>query len=76
MEEVTIWYYNKNYMCTLRTDTTVYFRTLKDHLEFAYYDTITSTLYFNSLYDRRFTNAKRQIVKDFKPDKISEYIEL
>lgn len=76
MEEVTIWYYNKNYLCALRTNTTVYFRTLKDHLELAYYDTITSTLYFNSLYDGRFTKTKRQIVKDFKPDKISEYLEL
>lgn len=76
MEEVTIWYYNKNYMCTLRTNTTVYFRTLKEHLELAYYDTITSTLYFNSLYDGRFTKAKKQIVKDFKPDTISDYLEL
>ena len=76
MEEVTIWYHNKNYMCTLRTNTTVYFRTLKDHLELAYYDTIKSTLYFNSLYDGRFTKAKRQIVKDFKPDIISDYLEL
>lgn len=74
MEEVTIWYYNKNYMCTLRTNTTVYFRSLKEHLELAYYDTITSTLYFNDLYKGRFRKARRDIIKDFKPDVISSYL--
>ena len=75
-EEITIWYYKDNYMCTLKTNTTVYFRTLKEHLELAYYDTITSTLYFNSLYDGRFTKAKRQIMIDFKPNEISEYFDI
>lgn len=76
MEEVSIWYHNKNYMCTLRTNTVVYFRTLKEKLEIAYYDTITSTLYFNSLYDGRFTKAKKQIKKDFNPDHITTYFNL
>ena len=54
MEEVTIWYHNNNYMCTLKSNTVVYFKTIKEKLDIAYYDTITSTIYFNSLYNGRF----------------------
>lgn len=75
-EEITIWYYKDNYKCTLEKNTTVYFASLKDHLEIAFYDTITSTLYFNDLYKGRFKKAKQQIIKDFKPDTISSYLNL
>lgn len=75
-EEITIWYYKENYMCTLKTNTTVYFKSLKEHLDIAFYDTLTSTLYFNSLYDGRFKKARKQIIKDFKPDIISSYLDL
>lgn len=75
-EVTTIWFMKENYMCSLTTNTTVYFKTIKEHLELAYYDTITSTLYFNDLYKNRFIKAKRQIIKDFKPELVSEYLEL
>lgn len=74
--EVKVYYMKENYKCTLETNTTVYFISLKDNLEIAYYDTITSTLYFNDLYKDRFKKAKRQIIKDFKPDTISSYFNL
>ena len=76
MEEVTIWYHNNNYMCTLKSNTVVYFKTIKEKLDIAYYDTITSKIYFNSLYNRRFKKVKRQILLDFKPNEISEYFNL
>lgn len=75
MENGSVWYYNKKYLCSLKTETTVFFRTLKDHLDIAYYDTINSILYFNSLYDGRFIKVKRQIIKDIKPSEISNYME-
>ena len=75
-ERGKVWYYNKKYLCSLTTETTVFFRTLKDHLDIAYYDTINSVLYFNDLYKGRFTKVKRQIIKDIKPETISEYMEL
>lgn len=76
IEEVKVWYLKDNYKCTLEDNTTVYFASLKDNLEIAFYDTITSTLYFNDLYDGRFKKAKRQIIKDFNPDHISRYFNL
>ena len=72
----TVWYFKNNYMCSLTTNTTVYFKSIKEHLDIAYYDTITSTLYFNELYKNRFKKAKREILLDFKPDYVSEYLEL
>ena len=71
-----VWYFKDNYMCSLTTNTTVYFKSIREHLDIAYYDTITSTLYFNGLYKNRFKKAKREILLDFKPDYISEYLEL
>lgn len=75
-EVATVWYFKDNYMCSLVTETTVYFKSIKDHLDIGYYDTITSVLYFNGLYKNRFKKAKRNIIKDFKPDVVSEYLEL
>ena len=75
MKNEGVWYHNKKYLCSLRTETTVFFRTLKDHLDIAYYDTINSVLYFNNLYDGRFTKVKRQIIKDINPEVISSYME-
>ena len=71
-----VWYYNKKYLCSLKTETTVFFKTLKDHLDIAYYDTINSILYFNDLYKGRFKKVKRQIIKDIKPEVVSDYLEL
>lgn len=76
ISNITVWYMKDNYKCTLETNTTVYFQSLRDNLEIAYYDTITSTLYFNDMYKGRFNKAKKQIVKDFKPDHISRYLNL
>lgn len=73
MEDKIIWYKQKNYECSLKTNTTVYFRTIREHLELGYYDTIESILYFNSLYSKSFRKARRQIIKDFIPDSIIEY---
>ena len=74
MREKGIWFYQKNYMCAI-SDSIVYFVTIKEHLDLAYYDTITGVIYFNSLYDGQFTKARKQIIKDFKPDVISSYME-
>lgn len=76
LDDVKVWYYKDNYKCTLETNTTVYFASIRDHLEIAFYDTITSTLYFNELYKGRFKKAKRDIIKDFKPDVVSSYFNL
>lgn len=75
-DHVTVYYIKDNYKCTLEENTTVYFVTLRDNLELAFYDTITSTLYFNELYKGRFRKARRDIIKDFKPDVISSYFNL
>lgn len=76
IENVTVYYIKENYKCTLEKNTTVYFVSLRDNLELAFYDTITSTLYFNELYKGRFRKARRDIIKDFKPDVISSYFNL
>lgn len=72
MEETKIWYRQNNYMCAIK-DTIVYFISLKEHVDLAYYDTITGVIYFNTLYKGRYIKARKQILKDFKPDVISEY---
>ena len=74
MKEKSIWYYQKNYICSI-SDTTVYFISIREHVDLAYYDTITGVIYFNSLYEGQFRKARRQILKDFKPEVISSYTE-
>lgn len=74
MKEKGIWYYQKNYMCSIN-DTTVYFISIREHVDLAYYDTITGVIYFNSLYEGQFRKARKQILKDFKPEVISSYME-
>lgn len=54
----------------------VEFRTMKDHIEIAYLDKKTSTLYFNARCRMQFKAIKRQIIKDYKPKNISEYCTL
>ena len=68
------WFMQKNYLCSI-TETTVYFVSIKEHVDLAYYDTITGVIYFNTLYDGRFRKARKQILKDFKPEVISSYME-
>lgn len=76
IDEVKVWYYKENYKCTLETNTTVYFASLRDNLEIAFYDTLSSTLYFNDEYKGRFKKAKQQILLDFKPNTVSSYLNL
>lgn len=68
------WFKQKYYLCRI-SDTTVYFVSIREHVDLAYYDTITGVIYFNSLYDGQFVRARRQILKDFKPEVISYYME-
>ena len=52
------------------------FRTLKDHLEIAYLDKKKNELALNSRYRMQFKAIKKQIIKDYKPNSITEYINL
>jgi hypothetical protein len=54
----------------------VEFRTMKDHKEIAYFDKKTGCLYLNSRYRMQFKAVKNQIIKDYKPNSISEYCTL
>ena len=74
MKDNSIWYYQKNYMCSI-SDSIVYFISLREHVDLAYYDTITGVIYFNSLYEGQYVKARKQILKDFKPEVISSYME-
>lgn len=77
MGDITsIWYMKNNYMCSLTESTTVYFKSIREHLDLAYYDTINSVLYLNNMYKNRFKKAYRNIINDFKPETVSEYLDL
>jgi len=76
-EIITIWHYGKNYLYN-EEDNTIYFRTLKDRFEIAFYDKRTKILYENTKYKNRFKAAKSEIHKklELTKDQISEYIDM
>lgn len=52
------------------------FRTMKDHVEIAIFDKKTGELALNSRYRMQFKAIKKQIIKDYKPNSITEYINM
>ena len=49
------------------------FRTMKDHVEIAIFDKKTRELALNSRYRMQFKAIKKQIIKDYNPNSITEY---
>lgn len=49
------------------------FRTMKDHVEIAIFNKKTGELALNSRYRMNFKAIKKQIIKDYKPNSITEY---
>ena len=76
-EKVEIWNYASNYMWTEENDT-IYFRTLRDRIDIAWFDKRTKMLYENTKYKNRFINATSEIHKTYNlsKDQISEYIDM
>ena len=64
-----------NYMCN-RNNNIVDFRTIKDKCELGYIDLRTKVLYFNRDYKNKFKAIKNQIIKDYEPNSVAEYISL
>ena len=54
----------------------IYFKTIKDKAELGDYDKTTGILYFNSDYKMQFKAIKKQIIKDYQPKSVSEYLNL
>ena len=54
----------------------IYFKTIKDRVELGDYDKNQGILYFNSDYRMQYKAIKRQIIKDYQPKKVSEYLNL
>lgn len=52
------------------------FRTMKDKCEIGYLDKNTGNLYLNSDYKMQFKAIKKQIIKDYQPKSVLEYINL
>lgn len=83
MEEITIWTSpirrvgdnRPNYMYS-ESKNSIDFRTMKDKCELGYLDKNSNILYFNYDYKMQFKAIKKQIVKDYAPKTISEYISL
>ncbi len=78
MDEVTIWNIARrvgepSYMYN-ESGNYIYFRTIKDKKEIAEYDKNKGILYINSDYKIQFKAIKRQIIKDYAPKTISEYM--
>ena len=44
ISSITVWYMKDNYKCTLESDTTVYFQSLRDNLEIAFYEKLVNKL--------------------------------
>ena len=83
MEKVQIWTSpirkvgdkRPNYMYS-EDNNIVDFRTTKDKCELGYIDTRTKVLYFNRDFKDKFKAIKNQIIKDYKPNSVTEYISL
>ncbi len=81
MEETRIWTSKltrvgdnrPNYMYH-ENKNSVEFRTIKDKCELGWFDKNTNKLYLNSQYRMQFKAIKKQIVKDYAPKSITEYI--
>ena len=58
------------------SDSIIEFRTMKNKNELGWLDKKTNVIYFNDDYKNYFKNVKKQIVKDFNPDKIGSYCNL
>lgn len=52
------------------------FRTIKDKCELGYLDKNTNILYLNGDYKMQFKAIKKQIIKDYQPKSVSEYLNL
>ena len=64
-----------NYMYN-KDNNIVDFRTIKDKCELGYIDLRTKVLYFNRDYKNKFKAIKNQIIKDYEPNSVAEYISL
>lgn len=81
MENVTIWTSplrrigdnRPSYMYS-ESKNSIEFRTIKDKCELGWFDKNTNKLYLNSQYRMQFKAIKKQIVKDYAPKSITEYI--
>lgn len=56
------------------TTNSIEFRTIKDKKELGWLDKKTNKIYFNYDLRNNFKQVKKQIVNDFKPDKIGDYV--
>lgn len=82
-KEITIWTSpirriddnRPNYMYS-KSKNSIYFRTMKDKKEIAFFDKNTNILYLNTEYKMQFKAIKRQIIKDYAPKTVLEYINL
>ena len=54
----------------------IYFYSVKEHIEFAFYNKKTGTLYINSTFKDKFKQAKTEIKKLYHPCVISHYFNL
>lgn len=83
MEDIKIWTSpirrigdnRPNYMYS-EDKNTIDFRTIKDKCELGYLDTRSNILYLNYDYRMQFKAIKKQIIKDYQPKTVSEYISL
>ena len=83
MEDITIWSSpirrvgdnRPNYMYS-ESKYTVSFRTIKDKKEIGYFDKNKEILYLNDDYKTHFKAIKKQIIKDYAPKSITQYVNL
>ena len=64
-----------NYMYS-ESKNSIDFRTIKDKKELGWLDKNKGILYLNDRYRMNFKAIKNQIIKDYQPKSISEYINL
>ena len=58
------------------SDNSIYFRTLKDKKELGWIDKKSNILYLNDDFKMQFKAIKRQIIKDYSPKSVSQYINM
>ena len=71
-----VWRVKDHFLQSYEDGNHIYLAAKSTHEEIAFYNTKTNCLYFNTKYRDRFSKAKSEIKKAFKPSAISQYTNL